>query len=202
LSAEEAFQNIAFFAVAGAGLARSVVVFEPEVPFDRVPEDVDLNLDQPEPDFLAPYERLVTAMDHASPPEWRKLLTDIIRETAPPGATAAEVDLTTAITADHAADIRAELLAFAAASAADRPPPDDAELAQLEARGQWLDRLAALTVPVLTVVSARTRFVADTIGRYAPQHDAVLTDNRDPLAPGGSRADAAAAIERLLTRAS
>jgi hypothetical protein len=38
------------FAVAlgRAGLARSLVLFAPEVPFDRIPDDVDLTLDPPE----------------------------------------------------------------------------------------------------------------------------------------------------------
>jgi hypothetical protein len=72
----------------------------------------------------------------------------------------------------------------------------------LQARGQWLEWLAALTVPVLTVVPARIRFVAETIGKFARLHDIVLTDNHDPLAPGGNRAEASAAIQRMLDRVS
>jgi hypothetical protein len=189
-------------ALAGAGLARSLVLFGPEIPFDRVPEDVDLTLDLPDADILAPYELLVGAMDDADPQQWRALLTDVVRQTAPAGATAAEVELAAAIARDHAAELRAELLAFAAASAAERPLPAELEVARLEARGQWLDRLATLSVPVVTVVPARIRFVADTVGRFGQRHDIVLTDNRDPLAPGGSRHEARAAIERLLDRVS
>ncbi len=189
-------------ALASAGLARGVVLFAPEIPFDRVPDDVELGLDSPDADFLAPYQALADAMDDADPDRWRALLTDVVRQTAPPGSAAAEVELAAAIAGDHAAEMRAEMLAFAAACAAERPQPAAAELARLEARGQWLDRLAALSVPVLTVVPAQTRFVAETISRYAQRHDIVLTDNRDPLAPGGSRAAASAAIQRTLDRVS
>jgi hypothetical protein len=189
-------------ALAGAGIARSLVLFRPDMPFDRIPDDVDLTLDLPDPDFLAPYEALVSAMDDADPDRWRALLTEIVRRAAPAGAASAEVTLAATIAGDHAAEMRAEMMAFAAAGAADRAPPGDVELARLGARGQWLDGLAALTVPVLTVVPAQIRFIADTIGRFARLHDIVLTDNGDPLAPGGSRAQASAAIQRMLDRVS
>jgi hypothetical protein len=189
-------------ALAAAGIARSLVLFGPEIPFDRIPDDVDLAVDPPDADFLAPYEPLVSAMGDADPHQWRALLMDVVRQTAPPGATPAEVDLAATIAGDHAAEMRAEMQAFAATSAAERPQPDDVEMARLRARGRWLDRLGALSIPVVTVVPARARFVAETMSRFTQRHDIVLTDGSDPLAPGGSRAEARAAILGILGRVS
>jgi hypothetical protein len=187
-------------ALARAGLARSLVLFAPEIPFDRIPDNVDVALDLPDADFLAPFQSLVTALSAADPDHWRTLLVEVVRQTAPPTTAPAELDLAIAIASDHAEEMRAEMQAFAAIDAVERDLPDDVQLARLQARGQWLDRLAALRVPVLVVVPARARFLAETVTRIASDADAVLTDGADTFAPGGSRAAAVAAIERMLDR--
>jgi hypothetical protein len=192
------------FAVAlgRAGLARSLVLFAPEIPFDRIPDDVDLTLDLPDNDFLAPYQPLIDALTKADPGDWRALLTDVIRQTAPTTTAPGELDLAIAIARDHAEEMRAELQAFAADSAVDRDLPDDVQRAQLRARGQWLDYLAALRVPILVVAPGRSRFLAQTITRLASYASALLTDGADTFAPGGSRAAAVAAVESMLDRVS
>ncbi|HEY7324282.1 MAG TPA: hypothetical protein VH520_05600 [Streptosporangiaceae bacterium] len=190
------------FAVAlgAAGLARGIVLAEPEIPFDRIPEDVDVVIEPPDPDVLAPYEHLVAALHDADPEQWRALVRQAVRQTSPSAVPPAELDLAVQLAGDHAADFRAELLAFEAASAAERSLPDPGQLARLHARGHWLDQLAALTIPVVTVVPAVRRYVAETIGKLAVYPEAALTDGTI-LAGGaqpGARDQAAAAIERLL----
>ena len=187
-------------ALARAGLARSLVLYSPEVPFDRIPDDVDLTLDQPGADFLAPYQPLIDALTDGDPDRFRALLANVLRQTAPATTEPAELDLAIAIASDHAEEMRAELQAFAAVDAVERDLPDDVQLARLRARGQWLDDLAALRVPVLVVAPGRVRFLAETITRLASDAGALLTDGADAFAPGGSRAAAVAAVERMLDR--
>jgi len=194
------------FAVAlgAAGLARGIVLAEPEIPFDRIPEDVDVAIEPPDADVLAPYEQLVAALHDADPDQWRTLIMQVVRQTSLAGLPPAELDLAVQIAGDHAAETRAELLAFEAASGADRALPDPVQLAGLRARGQWLDQLTALTIPIVTVVPAGRRFVAETIGRLAAHQEAVLTDGTILVggALPGAREQAAAAIERMLNRLS
>jgi hypothetical protein len=192
------------FAVAlgAAGLARGVVLAEPEIPFDRIPEDVEVAIEPPDADIVAPYEQLVSALHDADPEQWRALVAHVMRQTSPTDLPPDELDLAVQIAGDHAAEVRAELLAFEAASAADRHPPDHVQLARLHARGQWLDQLAALTVPVVTVAPAQRRFVAETVARLAAHPETVLTDGTI-LAGGarpGTREQVAMAIAQLLDR--
>jgi hypothetical protein len=194
------------FAVAltAAGLAIGIVLAEPEIPFDRIPEDVEVAIEPPDADVLARYEQLVSALHDADAEQWRALVMQVIQQTSTTDLPPAELDLAVQIAGDHAAEFRAELLAFEAASAAKRQLPDHAQLARLHARGRWLDQLADLTVPVMTVVPAPRRFVAETIARLASHPESSLTDGTI-LAGGaqpGAREQAAAAIEQLLDRVS
>ena len=188
--------------LAAAGLALGIVLAEPEIPFDRIPDDVEFALDPPDANVLAPYEPLVSAMYDASPERWREMVIDVLRQTTRPDLPPAELELAVQIATDHAADMRAELLAFAAADAADRELPDAVQLAQLHARGRWLDQLATLAIPVMTVVPAPMRPYAQTVSRYAADAEIVITGST--IQPGGAqdgaRDQAAAAIERMLGR--
>jgi hypothetical protein len=189
-------------ALAAAGLARGLVLAEPEIPFNRIPDDVEFALKLPDDDVLATYEPLVSAMHDASAEQWRDMMIDVLRQTSRPDLPPAELDLAIQMATDYAADVRAELLAFAAADAVDRELPDDVQLAQLHARGRWLDKLASLTVPVMTVVPAPMRHYGQTVSRYAAEAEIVTTDST--IQPGGSqgaaRDQAAAAIGRMLDR--
>jgi hypothetical protein len=189
-------------ALAAAGLARSIVLAEPQIPFDRIPDDVELDLPPLDDDVLTSYEPLVNAIQDADPEEWRALMIQLVRQTAPSGLPPAELELTVQIAADHAAEMRAELQAFAAADARDRDLPDELQWAQQRARGQWLDQLARLAVPVVTVVPRRGRFLAETVARIAANPETVLTDGTIQVggAQEGARDQAAAAIEGLLDR--
>jgi len=188
--------------LAAAGLALGLVLAEPDIPFDRIPDDVEFALDPPDANVLAPYEPLVSAMYDASPERWREMVIDVLRQTTRPDLPPAELELAVQIATDHAADMRAELLAFAAADAADRELPDAVQLAQLHARGRWLDQLATLAIPVMTVVPAPMRPYAQTVSRYAADAEIVITGST--IQPGGAqdgaRDQAAAAIERMLGR--
>lgn len=187
-------------ALGAAGLCRGIVLAEPEIPFDRIPEDVEVVIEPPDTDVLAPYERLVAALHDADPEQWRTLVMQVVRQTSPAGLPPAELDLAVQIAGDHAAEARAELLAFEAASSAERHLPDHIQLARLHIRGQWLDQLAGLTIPVMTVVPAGRSFVGETIARLAAHPVTVLTDGT--ILAGGARPSArqqaAGAIEHLL----
>jgi hypothetical protein len=189
-------------ALAEAGLTRGLVLAEPEIPFNRIPDEVEFTLKLPDDDVLAPYEPLVSAMHDASPEQWRDMMIECLRQTSRPDLAPAELDLAIQMATDHAADVRAELLAFAAADAAERDLPDEVQLAQLHARGRWLDQLAKLTVPVMTVVPAPMRHYAQTVSRYAAEAEIVIIGST--IQPGGAqdgvRDEAAAAIVRMLDR--
>jgi hypothetical protein len=189
-------------ALAAANLARSLVLAEPEIPFNRIPDDIEFALTMPDPSMLAPYEPLVSAMHDASPEQWRDMMIDVLRQTSRPDLPPAELELAVHLATDYAADVRSELLAFAAADAAERELPDDVQLAQLRARGRWLDQLAGLTVPVMTVIPAPMRPYGLTVSRYAAEAEIVITDTT--IQAGGAqpaaRDQAAAAIERMLDR--
>lgn len=190
-------------ALAAAGLARGLVLAEPDIPFSRIPDDVDFALDMPDAELLAPYEPLVSAMHDASPEEWRDMMIEVLRQTSRPDLPPAELDLAVQMAADYAAEARAELLAFAASCARERELPDEVQLAQLHASAQWLDQLATLTIPMMTVVPAGIRHRAETVSRLAAEAEIVITDST--IQPGGARdgarAQAAAAIDRMLDRA-
>jgi hypothetical protein len=170
-------------ALAVAGLGRSLVLIQPEVPFDRIPEDVDPGPATAGLDALAPYEVLVGAMHAATPEEWRVLLTHTIRETAPPGLPHGELDLLVEMAGDHAAEVRAELLDFERAEVAERYLPAGADRLWRRERGRWLDQLATLTLPVLVVVPAPERFVGETIGRIARNLETLVVTSRASCRP-------------------
>jgi NAD(P)-dependent dehydrogenase (short-subunit alcohol dehydrogenase family) len=187
--------------LAAAGLARSLVLVEPPIPADRIPENVDLPDTAPGNDALLPYEPLVSELHDALPDEWRDLLVQTIRETTPPEVPADELDLVVRIAADHAAEARAQLIAFEAAEAAGWSSADDPQWTRQRDRGQWLDQLATLTLPVLTIVPAAARFVGRTIGRVTEDAQTVVTDRSIvPPSSAVARDQAATALQLLLDR--
>lgn len=108
------------------------------------------------------------------------------------------------IAGDHAAEVRAELLDFERAEMAERYLPEEAPRLWRRERGQWLDQLATLTLPVLPVVPRPERFIGETIGRIARNLETLVVTERGVVPPStaASRDQAAAAIERLLDRVS
>jgi hypothetical protein len=188
-------------ALAAAGLVRSLVLVEPPIPLDRVPEDVDLPLSTPGRDELLPYETLISELHDALQDEWRDLLVQTIRQTTPPDVPADELDLVVRIAGDHAAEARAELIAFEAAEAAGRYSAEVVQWKRQRDRGEWLDQLATLTLPVLTIVPAPARFAGRTIGRLAEDAQMVVT-HRGIVPPSSAvaRDQVATALERLLDR--
>jgi hypothetical protein len=187
-------------ALAVAGLGRSLVLIQPEIPLDRIPADVDPGPATADLNALAPYEVLVGAMHTVTPEEWRVLLTQTIRQTAPPGLPDGEIDLLVEIAGDHAAEVRAELLDFERAEVAERYLPEGAERLWRRERGRWLDQLATLTLPVLVIVPGPERFIGETIARIASNLETLVVTEQGIVPPSttAAREQAAAAIERLL----
>ena len=190
-------------ALAAASLARGLVLVEPPVPFDRIPTDVDVGwATTPGTEALQPYEALIADLHDATPDEWKDLLVQAIRQTTPSDVAADELDLVVRIAADHAAEARAELVAFEAAEMAGRKEPDDAAWRRQRDGGGWLDQFTTLNLPVLICVPGPERPVGQTIGRLARNLETLVeTDHRIvPPSTAGARDQAAAAIERLLDR--
>jgi voltage-gated potassium channel Kch len=106
------------------------------------------------------------------------------------------------IAGDHAAEVRAELLDFERAEAAERYLPDDAQWLWRRERGRWLDQLGTLTLPVLAIVPGSERFVGETIGRIAKNLETLVVTEQGIVPPStaAARDQVAAAIERLLDR--
>jgi len=189
-------------ALAAARLGLGLVLVQPEIPFDRIPEDVDLGPATPDLDAQAPFEVLIGAMHAATPDVWRELLTQTIRQTAPRGVPRDELDLAVQLAGDHAAEVRADLLDCERAELAERYLPGDAQGLWRRERGRWLDQLATLTLPVLAVVPGPERFIGETIGRIARNLETLVLTERGIVPPSAAAArdQAAAAIERLLDR--
>jgi hypothetical protein len=189
-------------ALAAAGLGRGLVLIQPEIPFDSIPEDVDLGPATPGLDALEPYEMLVGAMHAATAEGWRALLTQTVRQTAPPGLPHGELDLMVQLANDHAAEVRAELLDFERAEVGERYLPSDAQKLWRRERGRWLDQLATMTLPLLVVVPGPERFIGETIGRIAFNLETLVVTEQGIVPPStaAARDQAAAAIERLADR--
>jgi pimeloyl-ACP methyl ester carboxylesterase len=192
--------------LAAARLAAGLVLFDPTVPFDRIPDDLRLSDFAPIPDIgdlenaLAPYEPLAAAMTDADPDRWRDMLVQVVRQTTAATAGPTEQELAAAMAADHAEEMRAAMLAFAAVDETERELTLDIQLEHLHAQGRWLDELASLTAPVMIVVSAPGRYYAEAIARIAAHVEIVVTDGGAGLAPPASRARSADAILRMLER--
>jgi hypothetical protein len=180
------------FALAEAGLAKGLVFFQPSL--DRIPDDVHV-------DWSAVAEGIeltlpiVEAVDEPDPVRRRDMLLQVLRDVAESDTEAAELELATAMFADHADEHFANLQELKAAAADQRMQPDPPWVMQ-----PWIDRLGALSVPVMTVGDVST---GEAIARRA--QDAEVIDAMGGgaiMAPAESRARAAEALLRMLDRVS
>jgi hypothetical protein len=107
---------------------------------------------------------------------------------------------------DHAEEYFESLRAFAAqgeqARAAESPDTDEPVELPPWLERPWIDRLADLTVPVTTVVSAPGRVIGEAIARRARDAEIVMAGANAGLEPAEDRARAADAILRMLDRIS
>jgi hypothetical protein len=194
------------FALAEAGLAKGLVLFQPAL--DSFPDDV--HLDWPaevDPDHaLDPYMPIVSALDERDAGRRREILLEVIRATAGQDLEPAALELLLAMYSDHADEYFAFLQAVRAeseqAQAAEPAQADDAVELPLWLERPWFDRLADLAVPVTTVVSARGRVIAEVIARRAKDAEIVVAGANAGLEPAADRARAADAILRMLDRIS
>jgi hypothetical protein len=194
------------FALAEAGLAKGLVLFQPSL--DSFPDDVHLEWPADvDPDHvLDPFVPVLSALDEPDPGRRREILLEVVRTTAGQDLEPAALELLLAMYSDHADEIFASLEALAeegeqaqAAEPADAGQPIELPL-WLER--PWIDRLADLTVPVTTVVSARGRVIAEAIARRAKDAEIVVAGANAGLEPAEDRARAADAILRMLGRIS
>jgi hypothetical protein len=180
------------FALAEAGLAKGLVLFNPWL--DCVPDDVrvdwsgldeGINLTLP----------IVEALDDPDPARRREIFLQVLRDAAGPDAEPAELELANAMFTDHADEYFADLQDTAAAAADERVQPEPPWVLR-----PWLDRLGELTVPV-TVVGASV--MGEAIARRAQAADIVDVSGGGALfAPAESRARTAEALLHMLDRIS
>jgi len=192
------------FALSEAGVAKGLTLFQPSL--DCIPDDVHVDrsaLGDPE-HVLDPFMPILSALDEPDPSRRREILLDVIRTTAGPDLEPAGLELLLAMYSDHAEEIFADLQASAAegeqSQATEANDPDEPFHIPPWLERPWIDRLADLTVPVTTVVSARGRVIAEAIARRAVDAEIVIAGGSAGLEPAEDRARAAEAILRTLDR--
>jgi hypothetical protein len=191
------------FALAEARLAKGLVLFQPSL--DSIPDDLHIDWSAlPDPDhMLEPFAPILSALDEPDPGRRREILLDAVRATAAQDLEPAGLELLLAMYSDHAEQIFADLKAFAAEGEQPQSAdPDEPVQIPPWLEQPWIDRLAELTVPVTTVVSARGRAIAEAIARRANDAEIVVAGAGAGLEPAADRARAADAILRMLDRIS
>jgi hypothetical protein len=193
------------FALAEAGLAAGLVLFQPSLDSIPLPADVHVDLSSlgDLDHVLDPYLPIVSALDEPDAGRRRKILLNVVRTIAGQDLEPAGLELLLAMYSDHAEEIFADLRASAAdgdqSQAGEQTDPDELQLPPwLES--PWIDRLAELNLPVTTVVSARGRVIAEAIARRAKDAEIVVAGAGAGLEPAADRARAADAILRMLDR--
>jgi hypothetical protein len=194
------------FALAEAGLAKGLVLFQPSL--DSIPEDIHLDWPaQVDLDHaLDPFMPVLSALEEPEPARRREILLEAMRAIAEQDLEPAALELLLAMYSDHADEIFAWLQAAAAEGEQSQVTelPDAEEPVQIPPwlERPWIDRLPELTVPVTTVVSARGRVIAEAIARRAYDAEIVVAGAGAGLEPAEDRARAADAILRMLDRTS
>jgi hypothetical protein len=186
------------FAVAEAGLAKSLVLFHPYL--NSMPDDVEVDFSDLE-EILEPGADLLSLVHDPDPdPDFvRAACLQVVRDLAGPDLPPAQLELALAMNSDHALELFADLRATAAAMAAagGTPLPDPPWITH-----PWLDRVGALTVPVTVVVTARGRGAGEAIARRARDAQVVVAGGSPGLAPTAERIRTAETLLGMLDRVS
>jgi hypothetical protein len=177
------------FALAEAGLAKSLVFFQPEL--DAIPDDVRVDLSGLD-EALAAFQPIVSAIHEPDPARRREILLQTVRDTAGPDRDPEGLELELNITSDHAEEFLAHLRVTAADAEEGRLPPDPPWMER-----PWINRLAELNVPVTAVGVGP---FPEAIARRAKDAEVVLAAGSGGLAPPADRARAAEALLRMLDR--
>jgi len=190
------------FALAEAGLAKGLVLFQPSL--DSVPDDVHFDwLAEFDPgQVLDSFMPVLSALDEPDPDRRREILLEVIRTTAGRDLEPAALERLVAMYSDHADEFFASMQAFKQALAAEPAGADEPVPLPPWLERPWIDRLADLTIPVTTVVSPRGRVIAEAIARRAKDAEIVVAGANAGLEPAEDRARAADAILRMLDRIS
>ncbi|MGO8957009.1 MAG: hypothetical protein ACLQFR_06545 [Streptosporangiaceae bacterium] len=180
------------FALAEAGLAKGLVFFQPSL--DRIPDDllVDWSAVDEGIELTLP---IVDAVDEPDPARRRDIFLQVLSDIAESDTDAAELELANAMITDHADEYFADLQEVKAAAADERMQPDPPWLLR-----PWIDRIAALSVPVTTVGHFS---IGEAIARRAQDAEVIdVMGGGAIMAPAESRARATEALLRMLDRVS
>lgn len=179
------------FALAEAGLAKGLVLFQPML--DSIPDDVPVDLSGLD-EALEAFQPIVSALDEPDPGQRREILLQTVRDTAGPDREPAGLELELAMMSDHAEEFFAHLQVTAAA-ADDRHAPADPPWMERP----WIDRLADLTLPVTAIGVGP---FPEAVARRARDAEIVVAAGSGGMAPPADRARAAQALLRMLDRIS
>jgi len=117
----------------------------------------------------------------------------VIRDTAGPDVESGELERVVRMISDHAAEFFTDLEEAQAAGAADRLQPDPPWLER-----PWIDRLAALTIPVMAVVAPHGAAIGEAIAGRAQDADIVIASAH--LTPIAAPNRSTEALMRMLDR--
>ncbi len=187
------------FALAEAGLARGVALFQPAIPWSAIPDGVrpdtsGLDIDQIFDEAAGAYGPLTDAILHDPDAGRRRAaLVSFARDYAGVSLEPPELELAVGMFSDHAEEIAAAVRAFAAAEA-----EDDAREQARPARS-WEEQFGSVAMPMVLIVARRARPVADAVVAGRPI-EVVTADGMGGLALPPDRATGADTILRVLDR--
>jgi hypothetical protein len=184
------------FAIAEAGLAKGLVLFQPTL--DSFPDDMPVDFSGLE-EKLVPF---VPAVEVVRDPQgtvdrFREEILKAFRDTAVPDTPTDQLEFMFAMQSDHAEEYFQQLrkLAEAADSQVRQPDPPWRQ-------HPWIDRLGNLDIPVTAAVTAKGIEVGSAIARRARNAEVVvISEGWIGLAPVQDRIKAAGILLNTLDRA-
>lgn len=183
------------FAIAEAGLAKGLVLFQPGL--DSFPDDVPVDFSGLD-EKLAPY---LAAVEVVRDPEgtvgrFREVILQAFRDTAVPDMPTDQLELLFAMQSDHAEEYFQQLRKLAEAADSQVRQPDPPWM-----QHPWIDRLENLDVPVTAAVTAKGIEVGNAIARRARNAEVVvISEGWIGLAPVAERIKAAGILLEMLDR--
>jgi hypothetical protein len=186
------------FALAEAGLAHSLVLFQPFIPASAIPDGVrpdisGLDMDRIFEDAANAYNPLADAIRDPDISRRRDAMLNFVRNYAGVSLQPRELELAIGMAGDHAEELFGAVRTFQAADAEGRAPEEP------WAARPWLEHFASVTVPIALIVPIRAMPIAE--GMVAGRDIEVVTaEGMAGLASEDDRARGADTILRMLNQ--
>lgn len=183
------------FAIAEAGLAKGLVLFEPTL--NSFPDDVPIDLSGLE-ESLTPFVPAAEVVrdSEATLDRFREVILQVYRDIAVADMPTDQLELMLAMHSDHAEEYFLQLRKLAEASDSQVRQPDPPWMEH-----PWIDRLENLDAPVTAAVKAKGIEVGNAIARRAGDAEVVvISEGWVGLAPVADRIKAAGILLEMLDR--